>query len=79
MRISRSTHPRRTRLTPALAVALAIVAILLFAWPLAREPRLPVLLAFVHVLVAWAAVVGSLWWISRFPTPARPRGEERDD
>jgi hypothetical protein len=65
-------------LTPALAVALAVIAVLLFAWPLAREPRLQLLVAFVHVLVAWAAVVGVLWWISRFPAPPRPRGEDRD-
>jgi hypothetical protein len=49
------------------------VAGLLFTWPLLREPRLHVLTAFIHVLVAWAVVVGVLWWIS-----GRPMVEDAD-
>jgi hypothetical protein len=68
VRLSRSTHPRRGLLAPALALALAGAALLLFTWPLLREPHLHVLRAFLHVLVAWGAVVGTLGWISRRPT-----------
>ncbi len=77
MRSSRSTHPKRV-LTPALALALAVLALLLFTWPLLREPRLHVVSAFIHVLAAWAAVVGALWWISRRPTADDPGSGERD-
>jgi hypothetical protein len=73
VRNSRSTPERRGLLAPSLALALAVVAGLLFTWPLLREPRLHVLLAFIHVLVAWAVVVGALWWIS-----GRPMVEDAD-
>ena len=76
MRNSRSTLARRGLLAPSLALALAVVAGLLFTWPLLREPRLHVVPAFVYVLVAWAVVVGVLWWISGRPMveDADPRG-----
>ena len=66
---ARSRPARRGLLAPALALALAVVAALLFAWPLLREPRLTILPAFIHVLAGWAVVVGMLWSISRRPTP----------
>ena len=78
MRISRSTHARRGLLAPALALALAVVAVLLFTWPLLREPRLQLLPAFIHVLAAWAGVVGALWWLSRRPTPEDVGSGDRD-
>ncbi len=78
MRNSRATHPPRARLTAALAVALAVAALLSFAWPLEREPRLHVVLAFIHVLAAWAVVVGVLAWLSRLRMPEDPGGEGRD-
>jgi hypothetical protein len=76
--ISRSPHAGRKLLAPALAVALAVVAFLLFTWPLAREPRLHVVQAFLHVLAAWAVVVGTLGWISRRPTAEDVGSGERD-
>jgi uncharacterized membrane protein YdjX (TVP38/TMEM64 family) len=78
VRISRSPHAGRKLLAPALAVALAVVAFLLFTWPLVREPHLHVVLAFVHVLGAWAAVVAMLGWISRRPTAEDASTGERD-
>jgi hypothetical protein len=78
VRNSRSTAARRWLLAPALALALAVVAALLFTWPLLREPRLHIVPAFVHVLVAWAAVVGVLWWISSHPTPDDAGSRDRD-
>jgi hypothetical protein len=77
VRSSRSTHARRA-LTPALALALAVVAVLLFAWPLLRVPRLHLVPAFMHVLAAWAVVVGMLWWISRRSTPEDADSGDRD-
>lgn len=78
MRFSRSTRPRRGLLTPALALALAAAALLLFTWPLLREPRLHVIQAFLHVLAAWAVVVGVLGWISRRPTADDTGAGEHD-
>jgi hypothetical protein len=69
---------RRTHLTPALSLALGVAALLLFAWPLAREPRLPVLLALLHVLAAWAVIVVVLWWVSRLPQDDGSGAEDRD-
>ena len=68
MRIPRPTNGRsrgRAAPTPALAAAFAVLALLLFAWPLARTPRLHVALAFVHVFIAWVVVVIVLGWLSR--------------
>jgi hypothetical protein len=79
VRLSRSMRTRRARLTPALALALAVTALLLFAWPLARQPPLHLLPAFLHVLAVWAVIVVALWWVSRLPLGARPGPEERDD
>ena len=78
MTLSRSPHAGRKLLAPALAVALAVVALLLFTWPLVREPRLHVVQAFLHVLGAWAAVVGMLGWISRRATAEDAGPGERD-
>lgn len=78
MRSSRSTLARRGLLAPSLALALAIVAGLLFTWPLLREPRLHVLPAFIHVLVAWAVVIGALWWISGRPMVEDADSRDRD-
>ena len=74
----RSTRARRARLTPALSLALGVAALLLFAWPLAREPRLPVLLAFLYVLAAWAVVILVLSWLSRLPQADGSGTEDRD-
>ncbi|HEX7623457.1 MAG TPA: hypothetical protein VF400_07775 [Anaeromyxobacteraceae bacterium] len=78
MRDSRSTLARRGLLAPSLALALAVVAGLLFTWPLLREPRLHVLPAFIHVLVAWAVVIGALWWISGRPMVEDADSRDRD-
>ena len=78
MRNSRSTLARRGLLAPSLALALAVAAGLLFTWPLLREPRLHVLPAFIHVLVAWAVVVGVLWWISGRPMVEDADSRDRD-
>jgi hypothetical protein len=78
VRTSRSTPARRGLLAPSLALSLAVVAVLLFTWPLVREPRLHVLPAFIYMLVAWAVVVGVLWWISGRPMVEDADSRDRD-
>jgi hypothetical protein len=67
-----------TSRTSAFAAAFAIGAILFFAWPLARVPRLDVPRAFLHVFGAWTLTVVALWWLSRRLGSAPRRPGERD-
>jgi hypothetical protein len=50
----------RTWRHPAFAAVLAALALLVFTWPLARDPPLTLGETFVHLLGAWVAVVLAL-------------------
>ncbi len=69
----------RARRAPVLAGVLSVVALLLLAWPLAREPRLDLVSASVHVFTVWTLIIVALWWISRRLTrDGRPPRERHD-
>jgi hypothetical protein len=71
------THRRSRRTaTAVLAGALATIALLLFAWPLARSPRLHVVQGLLHIFAAWVLTVAALWFISRRVRPGEDESSE---
>lgn len=75
--------PRRAPMRPAergavVRVAIAVTALLLFLWPLVREPRLPLPEAAAHLFAAWALLVVVLFAIHRPATRAAREPDPRD-
>lgn len=62
----------------AVAVALAVLAALLFTWPFVRQPRFHLVPAYVHLMVAWALVIAGLAILAR-ALRRRPRAAGRRD
>jgi hypothetical protein len=62
---------------PAAAVLLAVVALLVLTWPFVRSPPLGLAASYVHLLVAWALLVGALAATAR--ALGGPGGDGGDD
>ncbi len=62
----------------AFAAGFLVAGVLVFAWPFVRAPRLPLVPAFFHLVVAWALVVIGLAAMSRALSRAgrEPGGDE---
>jgi len=72
---SRRARWRLALRQPSFPRALAIVAVLLFCWPLVRVPRLGLGEAWVHLTVSWAFVIVAI--LARARALAEP--DEGDD
>lgn len=73
------TRPEaRTWRHPAFAAVLAVLALLVFTWPLARDPPLTLGEAFVHLFGAWIAAVVALLRMSSV-LAMEPRDGGRDE
>lgn len=62
----------------AVAVALAVLAALVFTWPFVRQPRFHLVPAYLHLIAAWALVVAALAVLAR-ALRRRPRPGGRRD
>ena len=60
------------------AVGLLVTGALLFTWPFARVPRLPLVPAYLHLLASWALIVAALVAMSRAIGRSRRRAGDRD-
>jgi hypothetical protein len=72
-------HKGRFPRNPAFAVALSVLAALLFCWPFVHVPRLSLWHAYLHLFGSWAAVNVALWWMSRCQGRQTEEQGGRDD
>ena len=63
----------------AFAAGFLVAGVLVFAWPFVRAPRLPLVPAFVHLVVAWALMVIGLAAMSRALSHAEPDAGGAED
>lgn len=64
----------------AFAAGFLVAGVLVLAWPFVRAPRLHLVPAYVHVVVAWALVIVGLAAMSRALTrEERERGGDEDE
>jgi hypothetical protein len=67
---------RRILRHDAFPPSLAVGALLLFCWPIARYPRLPLVEGWLHLLGAWALAIAALALRARaLRAPPAPREE----